>query len=133
MGVDQDVVHNVGCGGTGPVNQGTNGVNTASDALREQGYPVLRQEVSFRTPGARVSVDLAGVDGDRLVAIEVKNGPTAVLTPNQVLAYPYFINEDVANIIPIGRNAQRLGLTPGLSLQAQGISSITFIFWRLGV
>lgn len=132
VGDVQAVVHNCPQGGVGAVNKGQRGVDAANDILTAQGKMGIQTEVTFETPGAKTRVDLASLDPNTstLTVAEAKNGMTAALTTNQSLACPYFVNNDVANIVPMGQNAANLGLQPGVSLANQGISQVDFrIFW----
>jgi hypothetical protein len=128
VGDSQAVVHN--CAKPLAARMADIGVDTAQEILEEQGYTGWVREVKFQTPGGNVKVDLAAVNDKTLMAAESKNGLGARLTKDQIGGYPYFTNQDVANIVPVGPNAAALKLLPGVSLQAQGIENVQFFYFR---
>lgn len=108
----------VGRGGLAPVLKGQAGVNEVTKELETQGWEVSH-EVTLKTDvnGAevRTRVDIiARRDDGSLVAIEVKNGEGAHLTPNQEKAYPVVQSK---GFVPVGKNAELAGFTSG---QAHG-------------
>ncbi len=83
--------------------KGVDGVNRAIDEYKAKGAELLSKEVSLDVNGTRVRVDAAFKLNGETILMEVKNGPHAMFTPNQSIAYPQM--ELGVPVIPRGANA----------------------------
>ena len=100
-----------GRGGIGPVLKGQAGVDRVIAEIEASGGKVLGQEITVDAGGVRTRPDLFVEDaaGNRFF-VEVKNGPSAGLTPNQKAAFPTI---ESSGGVPAGKNAAAAGLKPG--------------------
>ena len=103
-----------GTGGIGPVLKGQAGVNQVAADIEASGGQVLGREITVEAGGVRTRPDLFVEDacGNRCF-VEVKNGPSAGMTPNQRAAFPVI---QAQGGVPVGANAAAAGLTPGVPI-----------------
>ena len=82
--------------------------------IEAAGGKVLGREITVEAGGVRTRPDLFVEQpcGTRCF-VEVKNGPTAGLTPNQSTAFPVIQS---TGGVPVGANAAAAGLTPGVPI-----------------
>jgi hypothetical protein len=96
-------------GGVAAVNKGKEGVKIAKDFLEGKGLKSLADEVTAKTSSGRTRFYSVMKDGDNLVGVEVKNGPTAGLNANQ-RTQQGAINGGAPNTL-VGGNANRAGVS----------------------
>ncbi|MBP3252799.1 MAG: RHS repeat-associated core domain-containing protein, partial [Prevotella sp.] len=89
-----------------PYEKGQVGVNRAIEEFRESGGVVLQREVTVEVDGVRNRFDFVGKKGDMIYLYEVKNGPKAGPTPNQLKNIPKLMQG--VKFIPIGANAAKI-------------------------
>ena len=108
------VATNTARGGAGPVLKGQAGVDAVAADIEAAGGKVLGREITVEAGGVRTRPDLFVEQpcGTRCF-VEVKNGPTAGLTPNQSTAFPVIQS---TGGVPVGANAAAAGLTPGVPI-----------------
>jgi RHS repeat-associated protein len=87
-----------------PYQKGRQGVEEAIREFKAEGGTVYQKEVSIELNGVRTRFDFAGELKDELHLFEVKNGPNALLTPNQRINIPQMMKTHPP-IVPVGRNA----------------------------
>ncbi len=98
-------------GGVGPVLKGQAGVKQVETEIEAAGGKILGREITVEANGVRTRPDLFVEDACGIRCfVEVKNGPSAVLTKNQAAAFPWIQS---TGFIPRGANAAAAGLTPG--------------------
>jgi hypothetical protein len=112
-----------GRGGIGPVQKGQAGVGRAIGELEAQGYTVTGTEVTIQTPVGRVRVDVVAKDQNGNLIFEVKNGPSARVSPNQQRVFAY-IREHGGT--PVGANAENAGLPAGQPISPTPVRVIHF-------
>ena len=101
-------------GGIGPVLKGQAGVDQAIAEIEAAGHTVLGREITVEVGGIRTRPDLLIQRSDGLLEfIEVKNGPSASLTANQITGFPLIQS---GGAIPRGANAANAGLSVGTPL-----------------
>lgn len=114
-----------GTGGKGPVQKGDAGVVRAVAEIEAQGGQVLGREITIETGAGRTRLDLLirNADGE-LEFIEVKNGPSAKLNPNQAELHPRIRQ---SGGVPRGDNANIPGaLTPDVPIGPTPVRVITY-------
>lgn len=103
-----------GLGGIGPVLKGQAGVTRAMSEYEAAGGQVLGEQISIRAGGGRTIPDFYGQNAQGINEfIEVKNGPSAALNPNQTRLFPII---EQSGGVPVGGNAAAAGLTPGVPI-----------------
>jgi RHS repeat-associated protein len=111
-------------GGIGPVLKGQAGVNRAITEYEAAGGQVLGKNINLRVGGGRTVPDLYGHNAAGIFEfLEVKNGASAILNQNQARLFP-LIRQGGA--VPVGANAARAGLVPGVPLPATPVRVITY-------
>jgi hypothetical protein len=110
-------------GGIGPVNKGQQGVERAIREIEAEGGRVIGREITVQANGTTTRPDLLFETAEgELQFGEVKNGPSAGLTPNQNQGFPGI---RAGGAIPVGANAAAAGLTPGSALPPMAVR----MFW----
>lgn len=71
------------------------------------GGRVIQKEVTVELNGVRNRFDFVGEKGKYLYLFEVKNGPTARMTPNKKINIP-IMRKQTPPFIPIGDNAKNV-------------------------
>ena len=89
-----------------PYEKGQVDVNRAIEEFRESGGVVLQREVTVEVDGVRNRFDFVGRKGDMIYLYEVKNGPKAGPTPNQLKNILKLMQG--VKFIPIGANAAKI-------------------------
>ena len=90
-----------------PYQKGKEGVDRAIAEFEADGGIVYQTEVTVDLYGVRNRFDFVGKKGEYLYLFEVKNGPTARMTPNQKINIPIMQNQ-TSPFIPIGNNAKNV-------------------------
>ncbi|MDQ3001206.1 MAG: DUF6531 domain-containing protein [Fibrobacterota bacterium] len=103
-------------GGSGPGDQGREGVEQAKKDIIAAGGKILGEETTIDAGGVRTRPDLYvelpgknGQPGERIF-VEVKTGPNAGHTDNQKVAFPVIAT---TGGVPAGSRAEKAGLEPG--------------------
>jgi hypothetical protein len=110
----RSVATNTARGGVGPVRRGQAGVDAVAADIEAAGGRVLGREITVEAGGVRTRPDLyVELPCGTRCFVEVKNGPSAGLTPNQRVAFPVIQS---AGGVPVGANAAAAGLTPGVPI-----------------
>jgi RHS repeat-associated protein len=114
-----------GAGGKGPVLQGQAGVDRAIAQIEAEGGQVLGTEITVDAGGVRTRPDIFVQNADGSYSfVEVKNGPSAGLTPNQTIGYPAI---QAGGAVPAGANAAATQvLTPGVPVGPIPVRAITY-------
>ena len=89
-----------------PYQKGQEGVKRAIAEFQDEGGVVIQKEVTVELNGIRNRFDFGEKDGT-LHLFEVKNGPTARMTPNQKINIP-IMQKQTPPFIPIGDNAKKV-------------------------
>lgn len=111
-------------GGIGPVLQGQAGVDRAIAEIESQGGTILGREITVEAGGVRTRPDLLVQNaGGAIEFVEVKNGLSAGLTPNQTIGFPAI---RTGGAIPRGANAAGAGLQPGVPLPPTPVRVIEY-------
>jgi len=111
-------------GGVGPVLQGQAGVARAIGEYEAAGGQVLGREISLRAGGGLTRPDFYGQSAQGFREfIEVKNGASAALNPNQARLFPIV---QQSGAVPVGANAARAGLPPGVPIPPTHVRVITY-------
>jgi len=111
-------------GGVGPVLQGQAGVARAIGEYEAAGVQVLGREISLRAGGGLTRPDFYGQSAQGFREfIEVKNGASAALNPNQARLFPIV---QQSGAVPVGANAARAGLPPGVPILPTHVRVITY-------
>jgi RHS repeat-associated protein len=111
-------------GGIGPVLKGQEGVARAMADYEATGGTVLGKEISLRAGGGLTRPDFYGESAQGIREfIEVKNGAGAALNPNQDRLFPIV---QQSGAVPVGANAARAGLTPGVPIPPTPVRVITY-------
>jgi len=111
-------------GGVGPVLQGQAGVARAIGEYEAAGGQVLGREISLRAGGGLTRPDFYGQSAQGFREfIEVKNGTSAALNPNQARLFPIV---QQSGAVPVGANAARAGLPPGVPIPPTHVRVITY-------
>jgi len=111
-------------GGVGPVLQGQAGVARAIGEYEAAGGQVLGREISLRAGGGLTRPDFYGQSAQGFREFtEVKNGASAALNPNQARLFPIV---QQSGAVPIGANAARAGLPPGVPILPTHVRVITY-------
>lgn len=112
-------------GGSAPVLKGQQGVERAISELEAEGNEVLAREVTIEAGGGTTRPDLLiRTPENELQFVEVKNGPTARLNPNQRKLFPQI--EEFGGV-PRGPNANVPGIiTPGVPIGPTPVRVIKF-------
>jgi RHS repeat-associated protein len=102
-------------GGIGPVLKGQAGVERAIAQIESEGGQVVGREITVDAGGVRTRPDLFVQNADGSYSfVEVKNGASAGLTPNQEAAFPVI---RAGGAVPAGANAAATKvLTPGVPM-----------------
>ena len=90
-----------------PYEKGQIGVRWAMQEFEESGGVVLRKEVTVEVDGIRNRFDFVGRKDNVLHFFEIKNGPHATPTKNQLINIPKLC-EPGATFIPVGKNAANI-------------------------
>lgn len=90
-----------------PYQKGKEGVDRAIAEFEADGGIVYQTEVTVDLYGVRNRFDFVGKKGEYLYLFEVKNGPTARMTPNQKINIP-IMQKQTPPFIPIGDNAKNV-------------------------
>ena len=90
-----------------PYQKGQEGVNRAITEFQDEGGIVHQTEVTIELNGVRNRFDFVGEKDGLLHLFEVKNGPTARMTPNQKINIP-IMQKQTPPFIPIGNNAKNV-------------------------
>ena len=115
---------NAAKGGVGPVLQGQAGVARAIGEYEAAGVQVLGREISLRAGGGLTRPDFYGQSAQGFREfIEVKNGASAALNPNQARLFPIV---QQSGAVPVGANAARAGLPPGVPILPKHVRVITY-------
>jgi RHS repeat-associated protein len=111
-------------GGIGPVLQGQAGVAQAITEIEATGGTILGREISISSGGVVARPDLYVRTAEGTVMfVEVKYGPTAALTANQVAVYPAIV---AGQAVPVGANAAAANLQVGVTLPATVVKVILY-------
>lgn len=90
-----------------PYQKGQEGVNRAIAEFEADGGRVIKTEVTIELNGVRNRFDFVGEKDEVLYLFEVKNGPTARMTPNQKINIP-IMRKQTPPFIPIRDNAKNV-------------------------
>ena len=90
-----------------PYQKGKEGVDRAIAEFEADGGIVYQTEVTVKLNGVCNRFDFVGEKGEYLYLFEVKNGPTARMTPNQKINIP-IMRKQTPPFIPIGENAKNV-------------------------
>ena len=104
--------------------KGQEGVARAMAEYEAEGGRVLGQEISIRAGGGLTRPDFYGENAQGIREfVEVKNGPGSLINRNQATLFPII---EQSGGVPVGSNAARAGLTPGVPLQPTPVRVITY-------
>lgn len=90
-----------------PYQKGQEGVNRAITEFQDEGGIVHQTEVTIELNGVRNRFDFVGEKNGLLHLFEVKNGPTARMTPNQKINIP-IMQKQTPPFVPVGNNAKNV-------------------------
>lgn len=90
-----------------PYQKGQEGVDRAIAEFEADGGSVIKKEVTVNLNGVCNRFDFVGEKDGTLYLFEVKNGPTARMTPNQKINIP-IMRKQTPPFIPIGENAKSI-------------------------
>jgi len=111
-------------GGIGPVLKGQAGVERAIAQIEAEGSTVIGREITVEAGGVRTRPDLLIERFDGLLEfVEVKNGPNAGLSANQVIGFPAI---RTGGGIPLGANATKANILVGTPLGPTPVRIIKF-------